>query len=154
MHIPPQRQEDRRLSPTCASGSKVRGHSFNPYRLIFLESVALWMLSFSPAWVMYLYLPHQSNLAFSNQSLYHSCDWLPLRGLTIKFKTLLEKDEDDRFMATCPSLPGCISQGKTEPQAIKNMREAIHLHIKALAEDRIPLKSRGNKKEILVSVAL
>ncbi len=72
----------------------------------------------------------------------------------MKFKIVLEKDEDDRFVATCPSLPGCISQGKSERQAIKNMREAIHLHIKALAEDGIPLKSRGNKKEILVSVAL
>jgi predicted RNase H-like HicB family nuclease len=50
------------------------------------------------------------------------------------FKIVLEKDEDGWYAATCPSLPGCISQGKTEKQAVKNMREAIELHIRSLAE--------------------
>ena len=72
----------------------------------------------------------------------------------MNFKVLLEKDEDGWFVTTCPSLPGCISQGKTEREAIKNMKEAIQLHVKALAEDGVPLKLRNGKKEILISVAV
>ncbi|MGH2567262.1 MAG: type II toxin-antitoxin system HicB family antitoxin [Bacteroidota bacterium] len=47
----------------------------------------------------------------------------------IRFKILLEQDEDGWYVATCPSLPGCISQGKTERQAKDNMKEAIRLHL-------------------------
>jgi predicted RNase H-like HicB family nuclease len=69
-------------------------------------------------------------------------------------KVLLKKDEDGWFVATVPSLPGCISQGKTEKQALKNIREAIKIHIDCLAEDGIPLQPEANVKETLVSVAL
>jgi predicted RNase H-like HicB family nuclease len=72
----------------------------------------------------------------------------------MKLKIVLEKDEDGRYVTTCPSLPGCISQGRTEKQAIKNMKEAIHLHLKALSEDGLPLRRQDGKKEVLVSVAL
>lgn len=73
----------------------------------------------------------------------------------LNFKIVLEKDEDGWIVATCPSLPGCVSQGKTEKQALKNMKEAIELHLQALAEDGIPIQSkRGNKKEVTLSVAV
>lgn len=44
-------------------------------------------------------------------------------------------------MTECPSLPGCISQGKTEDEAIANIREAIRGYIAALEEDGIPVES-------------
>ncbi len=73
----------------------------------------------------------------------------------LNFKIVLEKDEDGWIVAACPSLPGCVSQGKTEKQALKNMKEAIELHIKALAEDGIPFQpKRKNKKEVTLSVAV
>ncbi len=72
----------------------------------------------------------------------------------LNFKIILEQDEDNWYVATCPSLPGCISQGKTEKQAVKNMKEAIHLHLRSLSEDGIPLHSENGKKELLVSVAV
>jgi len=43
--------------------------------------------------------------------------------------------EDDYWVAEVPSLPGCISQGKTREEAIINIKEAIHAYIDALAED-------------------
>jgi predicted RNase H-like HicB family nuclease len=43
--------------------------------------------------------------------------------------------EDDYWVAECPSLPGCISQGETREQAIANIKEAILVYIKALEED-------------------
>ncbi|MBI5635435.1 type II toxin-antitoxin system HicB family antitoxin [Candidatus Micrarchaeota archaeon] len=47
----------------------------------------------------------------------------------MKFKVLLENGEDGRIVATVPSLPGCVSQGKTEGEALANIREAIDLHV-------------------------
>ena len=72
----------------------------------------------------------------------------------MKFKIYIEQNEDGFFTATCPSLPGCISQGKSEKQAIKNMKEAIELHIKTLSEDGLPLQVNGSRREVLVSVAV
>jgi predicted RNase H-like HicB family nuclease len=45
--------------------------------------------------------------------------------------------EDGYFVAEVPSLPGCISQGKTRDEAIANIREAIEGYIKALEQDNI-----------------
>ena len=43
------------------------------------------------------------------------------------FKVVLEPGEDGWIVAECPSLPGCVSQGRTEAEAIDNIREAIQL---------------------------
>jgi len=45
--------------------------------------------------------------------------------------------EDGYWVAECPSLPGCISQGKTKEEAIANIREAIRGYIQALEADRL-----------------
>jgi predicted RNase H-like HicB family nuclease len=42
-------------------------------------------------------------------------------------------------VAECPSLPGCVSQGKTREEAISNIREAIQGYIAALEQDRLPI---------------
>jgi len=41
------------------------------------------------------------------------------------FHVVLEKDEDGWIVVECPSLPGCVSQGKTEQEALENVKEAI-----------------------------
>ena len=41
------------------------------------------------------------------------------------FSVIIEKAEDGWFVVECPSLPGCISQGKTETEALENIKEAI-----------------------------
>jgi predicted RNase H-like HicB family nuclease len=43
----------------------------------------------------------------------------------MKFLVTMEKDEDDYYVVECPSLPGCVSQGKTPEEALANIREAI-----------------------------
>lgn len=45
--------------------------------------------------------------------------------------------EDGFWVAECPSLPGCISQGRTKEEAIANAREAIRLTIAVLEEDHL-----------------
>ena len=47
--------------------------------------------------------------------------------------------EDKYWVATCPSLPGCISQGKTKEEAIANIREAIQVYVSTLEEDKLPV---------------
>jgi predicted RNase H-like HicB family nuclease len=67
-------------------------------------------------------------------------------------KVRLEKDEDGVWVAACPTLPGCISQGKTQQEALKNIKAAIALHLKCLAEDGLPLVQSKSVKEALVEV--
>ncbi|MBU2493349.1 MAG: type II toxin-antitoxin system HicB family antitoxin [Bacteroidetes bacterium] len=43
--------------------------------------------------------------------------------------------EDKYWIAECPSLPGCISQGKSKEEAIINIKEAIDLYIETLKDD-------------------
>lgn len=50
-------------------------------------------------------------------------------------QVLIYPGEDGYWVAECPSLPGCISQGKTKDEAITNIREAIRGYISALEED-------------------
>lgn len=65
---------------------------------------------------------------------------------------LLERDEDQWWVVTVPSLPGCNSQGKTKAQALKNVREAIELHLSTLAEDGEPIRHAPGVEEAEVSV--
>lgn len=47
--------------------------------------------------------------------------------------------EDNYWVAECPSIPGCISQGKTKQEAIVNIKEAIDIYIQSLEEDGLPI---------------
>ena len=53
----------------------------------------------------------------------------------MRLKIILEKDEDGYIVVSAPSLPGCHSQGKTEKQAIKNIKEAIRLYLEPNPKD-------------------
>ncbi|TEU10716.1 MAG: type II toxin-antitoxin system HicB family antitoxin [Anaerolineales bacterium] len=52
-------------------------------------------------------------------------------------QVIIYPGEDGYWVAECPSLPGCISQGKTKEEAIANIREAIQGYIAALEEDHL-----------------
>jgi predicted RNase H-like HicB family nuclease len=47
--------------------------------------------------------------------------------------------EDGYWIAECPSLPGCITQGKSKEEALFNIKEAIEGYIAALLEDNLPV---------------
>jgi predicted RNase H-like HicB family nuclease len=51
----------------------------------------------------------------------------------MKYRVLIEQDEDGVFVAEVPSLPGCISQGQTRQEAVENIKEAIALYLESLA---------------------
>ena len=50
----------------------------------------------------------------------------------MKYRVLLEQDEDGVFVAEVPALPGCISQGRTRSEALHNIREAMEGYIASL----------------------
>jgi len=50
----------------------------------------------------------------------------------MKYRVLIEQDEDRFFNAFVPSLPGCISQGRTREEAKRNIKEAIELYLESL----------------------
>ena len=69
----------------------------------------------------------------------------------MKLTVTLERDETGMVVAECPSIPGCISQGKTEEEALAGIREAIVACLEVRAEQGLPLSIRT--VEIDVSVA-
>ncbi len=64
---------------------------------------------------------------------------------------LLYPGEDNFWVAECPSLPGCVSQGQTKEEAISNIREAIQGYIAALEEDGLQVPEE-RFQAILVAV--
>lgn len=70
----------------------------------------------------------------------------------MKVKILLEKDEDGWWVATAPSLPGVVSQGKSKEEAEKNMKEAIELHLETLLLEGIPLQKEKSQQVEFVDV--
>jgi predicted RNase H-like HicB family nuclease len=54
-------------------------------------------------------------------------------------QVLIYPGEDGWWVAECPSLPGCISQGKTKEEAVFNIKAAIGEYIAALEEDNLPV---------------
>jgi predicted RNase H-like HicB family nuclease len=57
----------------------------------------------------------------------------------MRYRVLIEQDEDGVFVAEVPSLPGCVSQGGTREEALSNVREAIALYLESLEEHGDPV---------------
>ncbi|MBR8828074.1 MAG: type II toxin-antitoxin system HicB family antitoxin [Gomphosphaeria aponina SAG 52.96 = DSM 107014] len=57
----------------------------------------------------------------------------------MKYRVLIEQDEDGIYVAEVPNLPGCISQGKRRAEALLNIKEAILLYLKSLEAHNEPV---------------
>jgi len=55
------------------------------------------------------------------------------------FPVTVDRDEDGVWIVECPSIPGCVSQGSTKAQALKNLRQAIKLCLEVRSERGMPL---------------
>jgi len=62
-----------------------------------------------------------------------------LLGEVMKYRALIERDEDGVFVATVPALPGCISEGKTRREALKNIEDAISGYLASLKKHNEPI---------------
>jgi predicted RNase H-like HicB family nuclease len=70
--------------------------------------------------------------------------------LNMKLSVTIDRDEDGIWVAECPAIPGCVSQGKTKPQALKNIKDAIALCLEVRAERGLPLTVETQQVEVLV----
>ena len=66
----------------------------------------------------------------------------------MKVTITIDGDEDGVWIAECPSIPGCVSQGNTKDEALANIREAIELCLEVRAETRIPLTIETRQVEV------
>jgi len=68
----------------------------------------------------------------------------------MKFFVTIFRDEDGMFVAECPAIPGCVSQGKTEKEAEKNIKDAIKECLEVRAERGMPLTVTTRQVEVPV----
>ncbi len=68
----------------------------------------------------------------------------------MRFVVTIERDEDGIFVAECPSIPGCVSQGETREEAIANVQDAIRQCLEVRAERGMPLTVATYEVEIPV----
>ncbi|MDE0092506.1 MAG: type II toxin-antitoxin system HicB family antitoxin [Oligoflexia bacterium] len=64
---------------------------------------------------------------------------------------IIKPGEDGFWLAECPSLPGCMSQGLSKKEAIRNIREAIEGYLEVLQEDGQPIPE-DNMESIIVAI--
>lgn len=68
----------------------------------------------------------------------------------MKFTISIVQDEDGMFIAECPAIPGCVSQGKTEREAQENIQKAIEECLAVRAETGMPLTVVTREVEVHV----
>jgi predicted RNase H-like HicB family nuclease len=66
----------------------------------------------------------------------------------MKFIATLDRDEDGVWIAECPSIPGCVSQGESKEVALQNLQEAIALCLEVRAEQGLPLTIETRQVEV------
>lgn len=66
----------------------------------------------------------------------------------MKLPVTLERDETGMIVAECPAIPGCVSQGRTEDEALANIREAILACLEVRAAQGLPLTVRTAEVEV------
>lgn len=64
-------------------------------------------------------------------------------------QVVVYRGEDGYWVAECPSLPGCVSQGESRDAALENIREAIRSYIRALEEDNLAVPPEHFEAEII-----
>jgi antitoxin HicB len=69
----------------------------------------------------------------------------------MKYRVLIEQDEDGVFVAQVPSWPGCISQGQTRGEALENVREAIAAYLESLQKHDEPVPPAITEEVVEVS---
>lgn len=71
----------------------------------------------------------------------------------MRYTVILEKGRESGFVALCPALPGCVSQGQTKTQALENIREAAEVYIESLLEDGLTVPVEEGRETIEIEVA-
>jgi antitoxin HicB len=71
----------------------------------------------------------------------------------VRYTVIIAKGRESGYVAVCPALPGCISQGSTKREVLKNIREAVEVYIEALLEDGLPVPVEQGREIVEIEVA-
>lgn len=75
--------------------------------------------------------------------------WYDLcRGDAMKCPVTIYQDEEGWYVVECPIIPGCMSQGETEAEALKSIQEAIQLCLEVRREKNLPLTIQSREVEV------
>ena len=69
----------------------------------------------------------------------------------MKLIVTVDVDEDGMYVVECPAIPGCVSQGRTEKEALKNIRKAIRECLEVRAERGMPLTMATREIEVALT---
>lgn len=67
----------------------------------------------------------------------------------MKFQVTIDRDEDGVWIVECPAIPGCVSQGDTRAEALRNVEDAIKLCLEVRAERGMPLTVETCQVEVI-----
>jgi predicted RNase H-like HicB family nuclease len=76
----------------------------------------------------------------------------PNRAFAMKYRVLIEQDEDGVFVTQVPALPGCVSQGSSRDEALANIREAIGGYLESLRAHDEPIPPAISEEIVEVAV--
>ena len=71
----------------------------------------------------------------------------------MRYTVIIESGRESGYVAVCPALPGCVSQGRTKREARKNTREAIEVYIEALLEDGLSVPVERGRETVEIEIA-
>lgn len=71
---------------------------------------------------------------------------------TFQFTVVTERDEDGRYLAICPALPGCYTEGRTQAEASALIEDAIRLHIEDRLERDEPIGEEVGVSRVRIAV--
>lgn len=71
----------------------------------------------------------------------------------MKYTVVIRAGNESGYVATVPALPGCVSQGRTRPQALRNVKEATEVYIEALLEDGLPVPTQTDSAFVDIEVS-
>lgn len=71
----------------------------------------------------------------------------------MRVRVVFDRDEDGMYVAVCPDLPGCVSQGRTRAEALANITEAVQGYLESLRKHGEPLPQPETLDEEFVEVS-
>jgi len=71
----------------------------------------------------------------------------------MRYTVIIESGRESGSVALCPALPGCMSQGRTKREVLKNIKEAIEAYIESLLEDGLPAPVERGRETVDVEIA-
>ena len=71
----------------------------------------------------------------------------------MRYTVIIETGRESGYVAICPALPGCVSQGRTRRETLRNIRQAIEAYIETLLEDGLPVPIERGRETVEVEVA-